>query len=168
MNDQHFPSPDSAKNRTILLAARWLLGGIFLAASLPKLADPAGFALQLFRYRLLPDALINPIALLLPWLELWTAGSLLCWPRARRMSAGLLLLMTGTFLVAGIYTLATGRHIPCGCFSTRPDADVLTVWSSARDILLAGLAAMVWWHAGAQRHAPTARSLSDLSASREL
>ena len=58
----------------LVLATRILLGLIFLAAALPKIADPPGFAKAIWAYGLFPPWSINPLALLLPWLELVCGG----------------------------------------------------------------------------------------------
>jgi len=55
--------------RLALLAARLVMAGIFLYASIDKIAHPAAFAKDIYNYQILPDALINLTALLLPWLE---------------------------------------------------------------------------------------------------
>ena len=46
------------------------LGAIFVAAALPKIADPPSFAHMIYNYRILPGGLINISALVMPWVEL--------------------------------------------------------------------------------------------------
>src|SRR6056297_2081821 len=76
--------------------ARWILAAVFLAAAVPKILDPHGFALAVFRYRLLPYSLVNVAALVVPWSEALAAVVLLAWPRLRPAA---LLLLTALLLV---------------------------------------------------------------------
>ena len=46
------------------------LGAIFLVAALPKIADPPSFAHMIYNYRLVPGALVNAMALVMPWVEI--------------------------------------------------------------------------------------------------
>lgn len=91
------------------------LGAIFVAASLPKLVDPPAFAQMIYNYRLLPGALVNPIALVLPWLELLTGIALILgiWRRTAAVFIGAMLL---AFIVGIGVNLARGNPVNCGCF----------------------------------------------------
>jgi len=102
----------------VLLAARLAAGATFLYASLDKIADPAGFAQAVHNYRLVPDALLHPFALFLPWLEA-AAGVALIFGVARRGAALVASGMTIMFIVAIAAALARGLDISCGCFHTR-------------------------------------------------
>ena len=99
-------------------AARLALAAVFLYAAFPKIADPAGFAKSIFNYQLLPDAAINPLAIFLPWLELFAGVALLAVPALRRGA----LLLTGGMLVVFVVAISSamlrGLNIDCGCFST--------------------------------------------------
>ena len=67
------PWPDKIKNilssRPLQVLARLVLGGIFIYASLDKIAQPLEFAKIIKNYQILPDFLITLPALMLPWLE---------------------------------------------------------------------------------------------------
>jgi uncharacterized membrane protein YphA (DoxX/SURF4 family) len=97
------------------LACRVLLGGVFIYASLPKLANPAGFAVNVSRYQLLPLSLVNLVALILPWVEL-LSGALLLVGWLSRSSGILLTLVSAVFLAAVGSAIARGLDIECGCF----------------------------------------------------
>jgi uncharacterized membrane protein YphA (DoxX/SURF4 family) len=70
-----------------VLGFRIFLGGVFVWAAWVKIAEPQGFAAIIGNYQLLPGPLVNPLAVLLPWLEAlcgvllivgaWVDGSLL-------------------------------------------------------------------------------------------
>jgi rhodanese-related sulfurtransferase len=91
------------------------MAGIFIYASIDKIAHPAAFAKDVFNYQILPDALVNLMALLLPWLELFLGLCLLAgiWlPGAVLTVNGLLI----AFLAAFVFNLARGLDVNCGCF----------------------------------------------------
>ena len=104
------------------LASSWLtvrvqiaLGLFFVVAALPKLVDPPSFAHMIYNYRLVPGALVNLMALVMPWLEL-LAGLALILGIWTRTSAGLVGALLLVFLVAISLNLARGNAIDCGCF----------------------------------------------------
>ena len=136
--------------RVGLWLLRLALSGIFVYAGVLKLRDPQSFAESVAAFRLLPTALVSPVALMLPPLEI-LAGILALgrgWPR--RIGAFGLLTMLAIFLAALVSAQARGLNIDCGCFG--PDKlDVLTpaknLWvAMTRDAVL-GVAALVAYQA---------------------
>ena len=131
----------------VTLAARILLGLVFIGAALPKLADPPGFAKAIWAYDLFPAWSLNPLALTLPWLEL-ACGLALClgvWLRAAALWVGALLL---SFCLALAINLVRHHPVDCGCFGGAAHltgAERLTDmrWSLLRDAGLLLLAAQV-------------------------
>ena len=120
------------RQRVIILVARLFLGGVFVFASIDKILHPAAFAEAVYNYQVLPDSLINLAAIVLPWLEL-VLGSLLIigvWLPGSVIVSNLLLL---TFIGVLIYNTSRGLDIHCGCFSTEPSGDPLSIWTIARD-----------------------------------
>ena len=99
------------------LCARMILGAIFIYASIDKIHYPAAFAEAVYNYQILPDALINLTAIILPWLELLLGICLVlgvCLPGVVLLSNMLL----ATFFGAMVFNLGRGLDINCGCFST--------------------------------------------------
>jgi uncharacterized membrane protein YphA (DoxX/SURF4 family) len=94
------------------------LGAVFVAAAIPKIADPPAFAHMIYNYRLLPGALVNGFALVMPWIELLVGVLLVvgAWRREAALVAALLLLV---FLGAIGWNLLRGHAIDCGCFDVR-------------------------------------------------
>jgi putative oxidoreductase len=93
------------------------LGGIFIAAGVIKILDPAQFASDIANYRLMPHELINLLAITLPWIEV-AAGLLLITGPWKRASALAILLMMVVFLAAIGQATVRGLNIKCGCFGT--------------------------------------------------
>ena len=116
-------------------AARLIMAGIFIYASIDKIAHPAAFAKDVYNYQILPDALVNLTALVLPWLELVLGLCLLAgvWMPGAVLSANGLLLV---FLAALLFNMARGLDVNCGCFSTGSAAPTIsTGWYVLRDVL---------------------------------
>lgn len=104
--------------RVGIFTVRFFLAALFLYASLPKIADPAAFAQDVYYYRLLPDAAVNLVAIFLPWLELLCAVALLVAPSWRTSAYLLLLSMLAVFTVAVAVNVVRGVDISCGCFAS--------------------------------------------------
>jgi hypothetical protein len=104
------------------LILRLGLGGLLGAAGILKLRDPAGFAVEISNYQLLP-ALAPYLAAALPATELVLAlGLILLRPSWRRAAAVGAAILFGMFGVAVVSAYARGINIACGCFGGGGDA----------------------------------------------
>ena len=56
-------------NDYIHLAVRLIMGVLFIYAGVGKIIDPLGFAASIFNYKLLPEAIVGIVAVVIPWLE---------------------------------------------------------------------------------------------------
>jgi len=120
----------------LALAARLLIGALFIYASLHKIQDPAAFAVSVRNYLLIPPAWSNLVALTLPWIEV-AVGVFLIVGVQTRPSALLTTGMLGVFLGAMIYAYAIGLDIDCGCFgSAAGSAGRVGAFTIFRDSLL--------------------------------
>lgn len=120
-----------------IVLSRAVLAAVFVGAAIAKINDPAAFALSVFRYRLLPSAAVNAVALFLPFVEL-LCGALLVAGRGR-MRAAAALLVSGMLLVftaAIALNLLRGIDIACGCFTTDPAAGTAGGWNILRNLAL--------------------------------
>jgi putative oxidoreductase len=122
------------------LAVRLYLGVVFLFACYHKILNPHSFAVDIATYQILPLALVNPMAIILPWVEL-AAGLMVCvgWrTRAAMLAIGGMLVM---FTVAIVMALAAGLDMSCGCFASAGTVDDpiswRTVWREIGWLLLA-------------------------------
>lgn len=129
------PENDRSGDRSVLgpqssilrwLAHPWLtirvqlaLGVFFVAAALPKIVDPPSFAHMVYNYRIVPGALVNLMAIVMPWIELLCGLALILgiWTAAARSIVGAMLLV---FITAISINLARGNAIDCGCFDPTP------------------------------------------------
>jgi len=102
----------------LAVPVRLYLGGVFVAACLHKIADPYAFAVDVATYDILPLALVNLAAIVLPWVELAAGLALLAGLRTRP-AALLVAAMLAVFLAALIVALAQGLDMSCGCFASQ-------------------------------------------------
>ena len=100
----------------LVILCRLVLGGVFIYASLDKIANPAEFAKAIGNYHVLPFGLENLLALFLQWLELLT-GILLIAGIMVDGATILIISMNIVFIFAISQALARGISIECGCFS---------------------------------------------------
>ncbi len=99
------------------LLLRWVIGFIFIYASLHKLVDPCSFSVAVENYHLLPFRfLINIMAVLLPVFELICGLALILNTRVKGASLNISILTT-IFIIAISINLILGREFDCGCFS---------------------------------------------------
>ncbi len=117
---------------------RVLFGLLFIWASWDKILNPAAFAEVLYNYRVLPDLLIHPAAIILPWMEMG-CGILLV---VGQMIGGSLIILNGLLLIFGAalgLSLYRGLDINCGCFSLGSKGERVAWQTLVRDFVLLGL-----------------------------
>jgi len=146
--------------RPALLAARLIMAGIFIYASIEKIAEPAKFANDVYNYQILPDVLINLTALVLPWLELLLGLCLLTgvWlPGAVLAVNGLLI----AFLTALVFNLARGLDVNCGCFGAAGlGPSMSTGWYLLRDVGFLAIGAFLFYAVFLTRRVARLESIS--------
>lgn len=124
------------------LVIRLVLAGAFFWAGAVKLSNPEVFAVTVRAFGLLPDGLVNVMAVVLPALEV-VAAVLLALGRREglALTAGLL----AVFVAVLVYALRMGLDIDCGCYGP---SDVRSeAFGSIRQALwrdAAMLAAVAW------------------------
>jgi hypothetical protein len=92
------------------------VAGVFLYAAQSKVIDPRQFIIDIKNYRMVPEAWLHLMVILLPWWEVGGALALI-FPRTRRAGAILISGMLLLFIVAVSYAaLYKGYNISCGCF----------------------------------------------------
>jgi uncharacterized membrane protein YphA (DoxX/SURF4 family) len=137
------------------------LGVIFVVASLPKIVDPPSFAHMIYNYKIVPWAMINFMALVMPWLELLCGFALIfgIWKGTARTIVAAMLII---FIAAISINLIRGHAIDCGCFNVS-DANKTTAerfadmrWDILRDLGMLLMTAQLWWAArGTAQPGPT-------------
>ncbi|HZR01868.1 MAG TPA: MauE/DoxX family redox-associated membrane protein [Burkholderiales bacterium] len=117
------------------LTAIVLLALVFGFAAYSKLTAWTELEGVVRNYRMLPQALVVPVARALPWIEGALALMILS-PPVRRAAALAMLGLLIVFAVAIALNLARGRsHIDCGCFRSTLRQN-LSWWLVLRNVLL--------------------------------
>jgi uncharacterized membrane protein YphA (DoxX/SURF4 family) len=129
------------------LILRLGLAAIFLWAGFSKAFDAQGSINSVDAYRLLPTAMVRPVAAALPWIEIALGVFLLLglFVRVAAVGAGLL---TVAFLVALGQAKARGLAIDCGCFGAGGPGQGVGWWDLVRDGGLLVAAAVLAWRPG--------------------
>ena len=132
------------------------LGALFIAAAIPKFVDPPSFAQMIYNYDIVPGALLNLSALILPWFELLLGAALILgiWRRTAAAWVGILLVV---FIVAIGVNLARGNAIDCGCFDVNaaPKTEAQKFddmkWTITRDLGMLLMVAQILFATGGRR-----------------
>ena len=128
------------------LAGRWILGLTFIYASYNKILFPADFAKIIYGYDLFPDALINLIAIILPFLELVAALALITglYPRSAVLIVNILLV---AFIILLSVNLIRGHEFDCGCFAIKNSGSTsATEVTLIRDFIYLALGIQVFYY----------------------
>ena len=106
-------------HKLVQFSARLLLGGVFIYASIEKIAYPKEFAAIVVKYQILPEKLAIYFAFLLPWIELFLGIFVLLGIFVRESAISLSFLVLVFMIAITIRSLA-GPIGNCGCFSITP------------------------------------------------
>jgi uncharacterized membrane protein YphA (DoxX/SURF4 family) len=125
----------------VVLVLRVVLGAIFIVAGASKVGNANMFAAQIAGFRILPQVVIAPLALGLPFLELLLGGYLVL-GLFTRASAWVAVVLLALFDGAIASAVVRGLTVSCGCFG--PNDTTVTTWSEvARDAVFVLLAVVV-------------------------
>jgi len=103
-------------NRTLYFILRCILGGTFIYASIPKILNPDGFAMILYGYSVFPIYIINLIAIIFPFIELFS-GLLLILGFFYRPAIIIINSSILFFIIIISFNLIRGHEFNCGCFA---------------------------------------------------
>jgi putative oxidoreductase len=125
----------------VVLALRVILGAIFVVAGWSKIGHAPEFAAQIAAFRILPAAVIAPMALALPYLEVLLAAYLI-FGLFTRAAAWVAVFLLTAFDLAIASAVVRGMTVNCGCFG--PNDTTVTTWGEvARDAVFVIMALVV-------------------------
>ena len=125
----------------LVLVLRLVIGGIFIVAGASKVGNAAQFAAQIAGFRLLPEALVAPLAVMLPYWEM-LLGALVVLGLFTRVAAGIAVVLLVLFDAAIASAVVRGMTVSCGCFG--PNDATVTTWAEvARDAIFVVLALII-------------------------
>jgi uncharacterized membrane protein YphA (DoxX/SURF4 family) len=108
---------DFLASRPVQYICCFILGGLFIYASIDKIVNPHAFAKIIHNYQLMPGIFIYAMAIIFPWVEM-IAGLFLVAGIYKRTAAIILSGMLLVFSIAISINLIRGLKFDCGCFST--------------------------------------------------
>ena len=124
-----------------MLLLRVVLGAIFVIAGASKVGHADMFAAQIAGFKLLPQIVIAPLALGLPYLELLLGGYVIL-GLFTRTSAWIAAVLLAVFDAAIASAVMRGMSVSCGCFG--PNDATVTTWTEvARDAVFVAMAVFV-------------------------
>ena len=109
------------------IIAGFILGGVFIYASIDKISFPKEFTKIVLNYHILPIKMATYFAFLLPWVELFLGIFLI---RGLFVSESALVLssLLFSFMIAIAIKTLNGTIENCGCFSTSISASKYNVF----------------------------------------
>lgn len=113
---------DFLSNKYFLLVLRLVIGAVFIYASYDKLLNPEEFAKAVNNYKILPYGMVNIMAIVIPYIELFT-GILLIFGLYTRGSAMVFIILLIVFIAALVNAQVRGLDISCGCFSLETSSE---------------------------------------------
>lgn len=130
------------------VAARLIVGGVWIAAGLLKIPDPAENVRAVRAYQLLPESIVPTIGHLLPILEV-LLGLCLVLGLLTRLNGVVSSLLLLAFIVGISSAWGRGLSIECGCFGggggPAEGAKEKYPWELARDFGLLFLSVWLIW-----------------------
>jgi len=122
----------------LYMLCRWTLGGIFIYAGGTKLLEPEMFAVLIEAYGIVPEGLLMPVAIGLPFLEVIAGFGLLFDIRG---SLALISGLLAFFMAVLVYGIWMGLDVDCGCFG--PEDPEAVAFHGLRQALFRDLVMMV-------------------------
>lgn len=129
----------------VTLIVRVLIGALFIGAGALKVGHFNDLAAAIAGFRILPEAAVGPLAVVLPFFEIGVGVYLVVglFTRAAATIAGILMAVYAAAIASAVL-----RHIPanCGCFG--PSDTATADWPHVvADLALAAVCALVAWRA---------------------
>jgi uncharacterized membrane protein YphA (DoxX/SURF4 family) len=145
MTDRQKNVSQGNNQRRLDLLLRFTLAAVFLWAGATKIADPYKFANVISNYQLLPEIMVNAMAVWLPWIEVLCGVLLVCgvWIDGSLVIVNTLLIV---FMAALISNWIRGIDVDCGCFSAvASEGESSTLFDIFRDAVFLGIGLRVFY-----------------------
>lgn len=103
-------------NTYLLLAARIIVGLMFIIVGIGKISNATEFAKEIGNYGILPEQLLNIAAISVAWIEL-VVGLFFLFGVEIKSSGLIIFLLLFVFTSAIVIAMVKGLNINCGCYS---------------------------------------------------
>lgn len=132
----------------VLLLGRVAVAGVLLYAGFQKAVAPAAeFAAAMANYHLFPTAILKPLSIAVPYVEMWIGLFLLTGLHTRWAALAAASLFAGFIAVIGITALRGIDLASCGCFGSDLFSPKITL---VMDAVLLVLSVLIWKRAGSR------------------
>jgi uncharacterized membrane protein YphA (DoxX/SURF4 family) len=108
---------------------RVLLGLLFIISSISKIQTPAKFMDSIDAYKIVPESLVYPMAMVVPWLQI-LAGMMFILDIYSQSAALILSGLLTAYIIAIAQAFARGFSMECGCFDMIPWIEDKVGWSA--------------------------------------
>jgi len=125
-----------------LAVIRIIIGGLFVISSVTKITNPQKFADSMSAYQLVPEVIIPPFSILIPWLQ-FICGIFLILDIFVQSSALILCGLLAVYTLAISIDFIRGIQIDCGCFDLLGLDDKIGLRAIIRDICFLAMTAVV-------------------------
>jgi uncharacterized membrane protein YphA (DoxX/SURF4 family) len=105
---------DFLSNKYLQFVLRLIIGGMFIYVAYNKLINPEEFAKAIKNYDMMPFWIINIMAIILPYIELFS-GIFLILGIFKKGSSMIIAISLFIFIIALTTAYARGLNIDCGC-----------------------------------------------------
>jgi len=151
-------------NRYVIVVLRCALAAVFIYAGASKLGAPQNFSDSIAAFAILPDTLINLVALGLPPFEIIAGLAILAGIQRRPAILGLMAL-TIVFVFALGAAIARGIPVDCGCFGFGKPT-IFSAWVAlGRDMPILAVSWSLYIREAAIKHAVGTTMSSELVSS---
>lgn len=126
-------------------AMRIILGGIFILASIDKIAYPPDFYLAIHNIGLVPEVLIKPFTFVIPWIELVVGFWIIFKPRMRIATLAAMSLCLIYVTIVAIKAFSQTTASDCGCFGILPFLDSENIaFLMVRNVIFFGISITIY------------------------
>lgn len=127
-----------------LAAFKVLLGLLFVISSISKIQNPAKFMDSMEAYKIIPQIMVAPLAIIIPWLQI-VCGILFIFDVYAQSAALILSGLLVVYTAAIAQAFARGMSMDCGCFDLIEGMEDKVGWKSIiRDLIFLGMSGAVF------------------------
>lgn len=131
-------------NNTVLITFKILIGLVFVLSSVTKIFEPEEFSKAIGSYKMMPETVLFPLAVVIPWLQL-ICGILLLADVYAKSSAFILSGLLVVYTIAITQAWLRGFDMECGCFDLMIGLpDKVGIFAIIRDLVLLGMAGCIF------------------------
>ena len=128
-----------------MITFKILIGLVFILSSVTKVFYPEEFSKAIGSYKMLPETVLFPLAVVIPWLQ-FICGILLLADVYAKSSAFILSGLLVVYTIAITQAWLRGFDMECGCFDLMIGLpDKVGIFAIIRDLVMLGMTACIFF-----------------------